>query len=366
MTELDTYIEKLLYDANTRKPSKNEVKSIMEIYCNLSRSNKKRALKHDHSCINEYLGQYNLNKILEREVAPNNINLYYKVIIELLKRNILSMKINQKLSYRYLNFKNLEFIKYLESINYDLSSTIPDFRFKKEAMYMLKNIIYTRESVIDIISLLLHQTYNNTHEFIMELEKKYDIYSLLMTNIEDLYNNVDIDFESFGESDYMFDFSVSLFTKAILIGFNKNKLYDEFDNFIPTDFDIEQKQKDKIKSAISKGILESGIKKLKKSQRKIKILNIIKDALNDPRPGTMVWAENMGKLYKNIGNTPFKNVNNCMTTNFTIDAGNVSKYSNDHLYFIAKGMELNPRKNMNKKELCMLIQHNIFPDYKTI
>lgn len=44
-----------------------------------------------------------------------------------------------------------------------------------------------------------------------------------------------------------------------------------------------------------------------------------------------------------------------MSSMFMNSAGDLQSFTKDHLYFIAKGMDLHVTRKMNKSELCAII-----------
>jgi hypothetical protein len=74
--------------------------------------------------------------------------------------------------------------------------------------------------------------------------------------------------------------------------------------------------------------------------------------------GGAVWSQTMGDFYRTMGRNPFSTHADCMTKTYT-DKDDIKRaYTKDQLYFIAKGMGLSVKRDMNKDELCGIIVYS--------
>lgn len=101
-------------------------------------------------------------------------------------------------------------------------------------------------------------------------------------------------------------------------------------------------------------------KSIKKIHSHEKLKNVAKKfTLNENwgKPGSMVWAENMGRVCKehNMCRDIDNIKKNCMDAVYTDSTGKLQHYKKNHLYFIAENLGLTPNKSLTKSDLCNLI-----------
>jgi len=127
-------------------------------------------------------------------------------------------------------------------------------------------------------------------------------------------------------------------------------------------------------------ILKSGRKKLRGAQSKIKAISAF--TAQPGKPGGMVWAQELGRTEAlsreygrgiptdipkltgrgYTGDSPevyeygYKDpLTNCLEGVYIDETGTLQHYTKDHLYFMATGLGLFPRRNRTKHDLCLLL-----------
>ena len=106
--------------------------------------------------------------------------------------------------------------------------------------------------------------------------------------------------------------------------------------------------------------LRHGPKKREIKKKMLKTASAAKSFLDYSKGeiGGAVWSETMGDFYRIMGRPPFDSHNDCMTKTY-MDKNDMKKtYTKEQLYFMAKGMGLSVKRDMNKDELCTIIVYS--------